>query len=270
MDAPLVRLMDEPREKEGAMPAQTKIAVVGSTGRVGRHLVDVLKERGQEVVPMSRSTGVDVTTGAGLDDALAGVETIIDVATGPSPDEQVATEFFTSAARNLHESGERAGAKRLVVVSIIGTDRYTGGYGKAKVAHEKAAQAGPIPARILRASQFHEFVPELMEWGRSGDVVQVPKMRTQLVAARSVAEELADLALADSDPEGIPEIAGPQEENLAEMATLYAESKGDPAKVEEVSDPDNPDREINESGGLLPGPNATLAGPTFKEWLDAS
>ncbi len=37
-----------------------KIAVAGGDGRVGRHIVDVLKGNGHEVVPMSRSTGVDV------------------------------------------------------------------------------------------------------------------------------------------------------------------------------------------------------------------
>jgi len=39
-----------------------KIAVAGATGRLGRHVVDVLAERGHEVVPMSRATGVDVIT----------------------------------------------------------------------------------------------------------------------------------------------------------------------------------------------------------------
>jgi hypothetical protein len=199
------------------------------------------------------------------------VEVVVDVATGPSPEEVAATEFFTTAARNLQEVGAAAGVKRLVVVSIIGTDRYTGGYGAAKQAHERAAQAGTIPARILRAAQFHEFVPLLMEWGRRGDVVQVPKMRTQLVAARTVAEALADLGLAQSAPaDGIPEVAGPREERLAEMARLVVKRRGDDVRIEEVSDPDDPDREINESGGLLPGPNATLAGPTFEEWLDSN
>jgi uncharacterized protein YbjT (DUF2867 family) len=169
------------------MSERKKIAVAGATGRVGDHLVDVLGQRGHEVVAISRSTGVDVITGEGLREALEGVEVVVDVATGPSPEEVAATEFFTTAARNLQEVGAAAGVKRLVVVSIIGTDRYTGGYGAAKQAHERAAQAGTIPARILRAAQFHEFVPLLMEWGRRGDVVQVPKMRTQLVAARTVA-----------------------------------------------------------------------------------
>src|SRR5712691_940953 len=105
-----------------------------------------------------------------------------------------ATEFFTAAARNLQEVGQRAGVERMVVVSIIGCDRFTAGYNAAKVAHERAMLSGPIPARVLRAAQFHEFVAQLVEWGRQGEVSYVPKMRTQLVAARTVADALADLA----------------------------------------------------------------------------
>ena len=123
-----------------------------------------------------------------------GVECIIDVATQPSPDQQAATEFFTAAARNLQEAGERAGVQRMVVVSIIGCDRFTAGYYAAKVAHERAHLSGPIPVRILRAAQFHEFVGALVEWGRQDGVSYVPKMRTQLVAARTVAQALAELA----------------------------------------------------------------------------
>jgi uncharacterized protein YbjT (DUF2867 family) len=142
-----------------------KIAVAGATGRVGRHVVDLLEDEGHDVVAMSRSSGVDVVTGEGLAEALAGVECVIDAASGPSPDQQAATEFFTAAARNLHASGERAGVRRMVVVSIIGCDRFSGGYNAAKVAHERAMLSGPVPARVLRAAQFHEFVAQLVEWG---------------------------------------------------------------------------------------------------------
>src|SRR5215218_6210113 len=141
-----------------------RIAVAGATGRVGRHVVDALKAAGHDVVAMSRSTGVDVVTGDGLADALSDVECVIDVATGPSPEEEAATEFFTTAARNLHEAGERAGVRRMVVVSIIGCDRFTAGYLAAKVAHERAMLSGPIPVRILRAARFHEFVGQLVKW----------------------------------------------------------------------------------------------------------
>lgn len=260
-------------------PLQTpmKIAVAGATGRVGRHVVDVLKAEGHDVVAMSHSSGVDVVTGQGLALALTGVECIIDAATGPSPDQKAATEFFTAAARNLHQAGERAGVRRMVVVSIIGTDRFTAGYGAAKIAHEKAMLSGPIPVRVLRAAQFHEFVAQLVEWGRQGEVSLVPSMRIQPVAARTVAQALADLA---TDPESAPapgssevpmlEIAGPREENLADLARLLVARRGDPLRIEGASDPADPDRDLYETGALLPGPDAILAGPTFEEWLDST
>ena len=256
------------------MQRSSKIAVAGATGRVGRHVVDILESRGYDVVPISRSVGVDVITGEGLDQALTGVETIIDVATGPSPDQQAATEFFTTATRNLQAAGERAGVRRLVVVSIIGIDDFAGGYNAAKVAHEQAALAGPIPARIIRAAQFHEFVEELMRWGTQGDVSHVWNMRTQLVAARTVAEELVDLATApDAEFESAEttEIAGPREERLAEAARLLAARRGEGLRVEEQpTDPSDPDTERYANGAALPGPGAKLAGPTFEEWLDAT
>ena len=249
------------------MSAGRKIAVAGATGRVGGHVVDVLRESGHEVAPISRSTGVDVITGEGLAEALSGVECVIDAATGPSPDQEEATRFFETAARNLQEAGERAGVKRIVVVSIIGTDRFTAGYGAAKIAHERASLAGPIPARIVRAAQFHEFIAQLVDWGREGEVSRVPEMRTQLVAARTVAEALAAVT---TDGASISEIAGPREESLVEAARLLVARRGDPVRIEGVINPDDPDHELNVNGGLLPGPDATLAGPTFEEWLATS
>jgi len=249
----------------------TRIAVAGATGRVGRHTVDVLHEGGHDAVAISRSNGVDVITGDGLAAALKGVETVIDVTTGPSPEQGPATEFFTTAIRNLEEAGVQAGVQKLVVVSIIGVDKSTAGFGAAKFAHERAALAGPIPARILRAAQFHELVEMLMGWGRQGDVVYLPKMRTQIVAARTVGEELAAVALSD-EPEGArpAEIAGPREEYLPDLGALLAAKRGDPVKIEAVSRPEDPDDVLGENGGLLPGPHAKLAGPTFAEWLNAA
>jgi uncharacterized protein YbjT (DUF2867 family) len=258
------------------MQARMKIAVAGATGRVGRHVVEVLETQGHDVVAMSRSKGVDVISGEGLAKALEGAEVIIDTATGPSPEKHAATEFFTTAARNLQEAGQKAGVQRIVVVSIIGADRFTAGYGAAKVAHERTYLAGPIPVRILRAAQFHEFVPQLLEWGRQGDVAYLPEMRTQLVAARSVAEALADLATRPGTPAAagsaapILEIAGPREESLVDMATLLVARRGDQVQVEGVNDASDPDRDVYVSGALLPGPDAILAGPTFEEWLESS
>jgi hypothetical protein len=98
-------------------------------------------------------------------------------------------------------------------------------------------------------------------------------MRTQLVAARTVAQALAALAVAPGPaPAGgpVPEIAGPREEYLPDMAALLTARRGGVVKIEAVSNPADPDDTLNSNGALLPGPHATLAGPAFAEWLDAT
>jgi uncharacterized protein YbjT (DUF2867 family) len=256
------------------METHGKIAVAGATGRVGRQVVDVLEEQGRDVVAISRSVGVDVVTGQGLAEALRGVESVVDATSGASPEQQPATEFFTEATRNLQQLGAKAGVRRIVVVSIIGTDRFTAGYGVAKQAHESAMLAGPVPATIVRAAQFHEFVAQLIDWGRQNGAIFLPNMRTQLVAARTVAETLADLATGrgptparGSNGTSLLEIAGPREENLVEVARLLAAHRGEAVRIEAVSNADDPDGALYESGALLPGPSAILAGPTFEQWL---
>lgn len=254
-----------------------KIAVAGATGRVGHHVFDILGSSGHEVVPISRSYGVDVISGKGLAGALSGVESVIDVATGPSPDEQEATEFFATETQHLQKEGEQAGVRRIVVVSIIGVGRLTGGYNAAKLVHEHAMRSGPVPVSILRASQFHEFVMQLVQWGTQGEVSYLPNARFQPVAARTVAQALVDQAtdpdwapMADNAP--IPEIAGPREERFVETAKRLIARRGLPLRIEALSNPawSDQDTKLMEAGALLPSPHATLAGPTFQEWLESS
>jgi nucleoside-diphosphate-sugar epimerase len=264
------------------MPSSMKIAVAGATGRVGSRIVELLEASGHDVVPMSRSTGVDVATGDGLAEALVGVECVIDAASGTASGGQqqrsptAAGEFFTASARNLHEIGQKAGVQRMVEVSVIGIDHFTTGQGAAKYAHEKAMLAGPIPVRVLRAAQFHEFVPQLIEWGTQGEVTFVRNMRVQSVASRAVGQALVDLA---TDPAWavsptrsglpLPEIAGPREENLVDMANLFAARRGISLRIEGITDPSDPGDKIYADGRMLPNPQATLAGPTFEAWLDS-
>jgi uncharacterized protein YbjT (DUF2867 family) len=252
-----------------------KIAVTGATGRVGSHLVEILEDRGHDVVRIARSEGVDVVSGEGLDEALAEVETIIDTATGPSPDQEEATKFFAASAHNLQRTGAAAGVERIVLVSIIGIDKFQGGYNAAKLAQERTLLEGPLPVRIVRAAQFHEFVDPLVGWTIQGGVAHIPEMRTQLVAARAVAETLADAAEEPEIENGrITEVAGPRAVHLADAAATLFASRGDSIEIREtrgglLADPDGPDSVAYAEGAALPGPGATLAGPSFEEWLAA-
>src|SRR2546421_12358183 len=248
-----------------------KIAITGATGRAGSHLVEILEQRGHDVVPIARSKGVDVVSGEGLDAALAGAETIIDTATGPSPDQAAATEFFAASARNLQRAGAAAGAKRIVVISIIGIDKFQGGYNAAKVAQEQTLLEGPLPVRIVRAAQFHEFGDQLVGWMIQDGAAYLPEMQTQPVAARVVTETLADAAEEPEIQNGrITEVAGPQEERLADAAAALFASRGDSFEIREGHQPGDPDATAYAEGAALPNPGAKLAGPSFEEWLAAA
>lgn len=250
-----------------------RIAVTGATGRVGSHLVDILAQRGHGVVEIARTRGVDVVTGEGLDEALVGVQTIIDTATGPSPDQDEATAFFTASARNLQRAGAAAGADRIVLVSIIGIDKFRSGYNAAKRAQEQALLEGPLPVRIVRAAQFHEFVEPLVGWTVQDGVAHVPAMQTQLVAARVVAAALADAAEETAIENGrITEIAGPRAERLVDAAAALFARRGNLLEIREgsgapLAEPESPDALAYARGAALPGSDARLAGPTFQEWL---
>lgn len=244
-----------------------KIAIAGATGLVGRHLVEILCGEGIEIAAISRGQGVDLTTGAGLEAALSGVWRIIDVTNAGTVDEGVATAFFTSAAHHLQREGERAGVDRLVVLSIVGIDRLTSGYYAAKRRHEQAARSGRVPAVVLRSTQFHEFAGQVLTWGRRGAVCRVQEMLVQPLAVAAVARALVDLALSDEAPP-MSEVAGPHVEDLVDMAARLAARRNDPVQVQGFRE-EGPDGEALAGGALLPGPHATLLGPTFQEWLDA-
>jgi len=141
----------------------------------------------------------------------------------------------------------------------------------SELAQEQTLLEGRLPVRIVRAAQFHEFVDELVGWMIQDGVAYLPEMRTQLVAARVVAEALAD---APEEPEiengRITEVAGPQEERLADVAARLFASRGESTEIRESRQPGDPDATAYAEGGALPNPGARLAGPTFEEWLAAA
>ncbi len=245
-----------------------KIAVVGASGQTGRYVVDILQAQGIETIPISRRSGIDVTTGANLDDALVNVNRIIDVSDPGTTDEAAATTFFTTAAEHIQRAGANVGADRLIVLSIVGVDRWSSGYYTAKLRQEETAQAGKIPTIILRSTQFHEFARQVLQWGRQGNTSNVQEMLVQPIAVREVARLLTELALAAYQPIPLSEVGGPQVEHLVDMATRLATQRNDPAHVEEVRDQPIEAQALRE-GALLPGPGALLLGPTFQQWLDS-
>ncbi len=198
--------------------ANLRIAVVGGTGLVGRHAVRVIAERGHEPVVVARSTGVDVTTGAGLDDALTDVAAVIDVTNTAATDRARTREFFGSATGHLLAAEQRAGVRHHVLLSIVGLERVPGNpHYVGKLHQEELVRSGPIPFTILRATQFHEFPEMVVGWTEQAGRAVLPPLLIAPVAAADVAAELVDLAL--GEPLGrVTELAGPEQQDFVDMA----------------------------------------------------
>ena len=78
-----------------------KIVVIGGTGLIGSKVVNILRQRGHEVVAASPSSGVNTLTGEGLAEALKGAQVVVDVANSPSFEDKPALDFFETSGRNL-------------------------------------------------------------------------------------------------------------------------------------------------------------------------
>lgn len=209
-----------------------KVLVLGGSGLIGMKVVRLLREQGHEAEPGSRSNGVDVITGVGLDEALAGKDAVVDV-TNPAPaDLAEPTAFFTTATRHALEAETRAGVRHHVVLSIIGTERIEqqGSYLAAKSAQEEAVRAGSVPFTILRATQFFEFLPVIADIATTGETVTLPMTLLQPVAADDVAQAVVDAVIA-GPTNGVLELAGPGREPMADLIRRVLNEQGDQRRV---------------------------------------
>ncbi|WP_432545432.1 SDR family oxidoreductase [Kineococcus sp. SYSU DK004] len=246
-----------------------RIAVAGGTGTVGRHVVAAAEARGHETVVLSRSTGVDLVAGTGLDAALDGVDAVVDVASVPTQSAKASTAFFRAVTTHLLAAGERAGVRRHVALSIVGSDRAPHGYYAGKAVQEDLVARGPVPWTLLRATQFHEFAGQLLGQLSLGPLALVPVMRSQPVAAREVAERLVVLAeegVAGAAPGRARDLGGPEVLRMADAVRAYARATGRRGPVVEVPLPGAMGRAFRD-GTLVAGPDADRGTQTFAQWL---
>jgi uncharacterized protein YbjT (DUF2867 family) len=245
-----------------------KIVVIGGSGRIGTNVVHRLVSQGHDPVPASPVTGVDTITGEGLADVMEGADVVVDVSNAPNWDDDAVREFFTTSTRNLLAAERAAGVGHHLAVSIVGADRLPdSGYLRAKVAQEAVIEAGTIPYTILRATQFFEFLPQIVEAGGEGDSVHLSTGLMQLVAADDVAATVAELATG-APVRGRVELGGPEALGVDAWARRLFAVTGDGRAV--VSDPHARYFGAELHGGeLTPGDSARIGAIDFDSWFAA-
>ncbi|GAA3133370.1 SDR family oxidoreductase [Streptomyces echinatus] len=201
----------------------TTILVTGGTGTLGRLVTERLRADGHEVRVLSRRTqpyAVDLRAGgAGLDAAVAGVETVVHCASTPKGGDE-------EAARNLIAAARRAGVGHLVYISIVGVDQVPLGYYRTKLAVERLVEESGLGWTTLRTTQFHDLLVTLCASLGRLPVLAVPAgVADQPVEAAEVAEQLVELALAA--PAGrVPDLAGPEVHGLDSLARAWLRATG--------------------------------------------
>jgi uncharacterized protein YbjT (DUF2867 family) len=251
------------------MNTKMKIVVIGGTGLIGTKLVNNLRERGQEAVAASPSSGVNSFTGEGLTGALTGAQVVVDVANAPSWEDKAVMEFFQTAGRNLLAAEAAAGVRHHLALSIVGADRLpASGYLRAKVAQENLIKASGIPFTVVRSTQFFEFAKGIIQSATEGQTVRLSPALFQPIAADDVAAALTGLALAEPSNNTI-EIAGPEPIRMDEFARRFLSATRDPRKVITDVHALYYGTELNDQS-LTPSDNARLGPTRFADWLSRS
>ncbi|WP_405475761.1 SDR family oxidoreductase [Streptomyces sp. NBC_00009] len=240
-----------------------KIAVIGGTGLIGSQVVKNLTAAGHEAVPHSKSTGIDVITGQGLDEAVAGADVVVNLTNSPTFDE-ASPAFFQTSMDNLLAAARKGGVGHFVILSIVGTDQVPElDYYRAKELQETILAAGPIPYSIVRATQFMEFMDAVLSWTTDGDTVRLPATPIQPIASKEVANAVAEVA-AGAPLNGIRNIAGPDIFTLDELGRITLSHKGDNRTV--VTDPTAGMFAVVK-GDVLTDKDAHLTPTRYTDWL---
>ncbi|MER5682388.1 SDR family oxidoreductase [Streptomyces sp. NPDC002205] len=203
-----------------------KFAVMGGTGRIGSQVVKKLKAAGHEVVPHSLSTGVDIITGQGLEEAVAGVDVVVNLTNSPTFDD-ASPAFFQTSMDNLLAACRKGGVGHVVILSIVGIEHVPDlDYYRAKVLQENILKTGSIPYSIVRATQFMEFMDSVLAMTTDGDTVRLPPTPIQPIAAQDVSDAVAEVA-AGTPLNGILNVAGPDVFPLDELGRMTLNARPD-------------------------------------------
>ncbi|SFW27523.1 SDR family oxidoreductase [Luteibacter sp. UNCMF366Tsu5.1] len=214
------------------------ILVTGATGRVGRHVVDQLVQRGAKVRVLTRDpakanvpAGVEVAQGDLLDidavrSAFQGIRTLflLNAVTG---------DEFTQAIITLNLARE-AGVERVVYLSVIHADRFVNvPHFAVKAGAERMLEQMGFSATILRASYFidNELMVKDAILGHGVYPMPIGSKGVAMVDTRDIAEVAAiELIRRDQAPGKLPletiNLVGPDTLTGTEVATIWTDLLG--------------------------------------------
>ncbi|HTJ37253.1 MAG TPA: SDR family oxidoreductase [Dactylosporangium sp.] len=238
------------------------VLVTGGTGRLGRLVTARLRAAGATVRVLSRTPGADavgdLSTGAGLSEAVSGADVVLHCATNPKGDAAATGNLIAALTARPH----------FVYISVVGVDAAPGwGYTREKLSSERLVEQSGLPFTILRATQFFDYVLAPMRKLARFPIVPAPAgFPVQPVDAAEVADRLAGLTL--SPPSGhVPDMAGPERLTWSDMQRAYLRATSRRRWLLPLW---LPGMAKIRNGALLPRPGYTSGTRTFASFLRES
>jgi uncharacterized protein YbjT (DUF2867 family) len=218
------------------------VLVIGATGKTGRAVTRALASLGIDVRAAVRSADrqstayaagarstsvVDLATGAGLRDAVDGVDGVYHLAPNVHPDE-------VGMAARVAAAAASTGVAHFVFHSVLHPDDASMPHHLRKAEAERVVRAALPRATVLRPAAYHQ---NLVGAARSG-VLAVPYSLDSPftnVDLDDVAEAAA-VVLTRHGHEGLAyELAGPEVLSVRDQAAVAADVLGHPVHAEHVS-----------------------------------
>jgi uncharacterized protein YbjT (DUF2867 family) len=246
-----------------------RVLVTGGSGTLGSEVVAELRRRGHEPRSASRRSGVDLATGEGVAEALAGVDAVVHCATRPQRARAVDVE---GTRRLAAEAARRPSPPHVVYVSIVGCDANPFPYYRAKARAESLLAAAALPVTVVRATQFHPFAAAVARALTLGPVaLSLGDMAVQPADVPWVAGRLVDAACAPA-PSGFrraTDLAGPELLSMADVAGALRRHRGATAPRVVRIPPVGGTLRAFSSRTNVPGPSVEVGGRSFSQWLRA-
>jgi uncharacterized protein YbjT (DUF2867 family) len=254
-----------------------RILVTGGTGYLGNLIVQSLKKKEYPVrilttKQMHETENLveyqqgDLANNINLETAVKNVDTIIHCASNPRDSDNIdirGTQNFLTAL-------EKQNIKHFLYISIVGVDKSDYPYYIAKYKAEQLIAGSGVPYTILRATQFHSFIVNLIQQILQENAAEEPLinlpdgMYFQPVDAPEVAELAVTLATAE--PKGLyPDVGGPEVRSFSSLANSYFQKKGNNPELKFIPT-DNVRHNLFRSGINL-CPHNTFGKITWEKFL---
>lgn len=223
-----------------------RLMVSGTGGHLGRRVVELLLEKGQDVVAGSRDIGriadlgargaelrgVDFADPASLPEAFAGIDRLLVISTDVLDENRV--RFHANAVA----AAVAAGVGRIVYTSMANPEPGSPiPFAPDHYRTEEAIRASGMSHTILRNTWYTEnllqSLPQVLASGRW--VTAAGEGRVAHVTREDCAQAAAG-ALAAADAKGVLTVTGPAALTTAELAAIASDLTGRPVAVVNVSD----------------------------------